>query len=580
MRAFLRHLALLPVLLLLSVAAPRIAAGSPLVLARVPVDRSLADVPLPVLAHLRTADGTEYALVLAPAERLALLTRAVTLAPAASAGEFVVARERRSGARRQAAGLAEVLFDDGRNVVARADETQAEALAQAGFDLLRLVDTPMVITSPTPPVRLSPAGYDWRIAAMAAQVTESAVYDIARGLSGVEPVTVGGAPYTIQTRHTRSGTPIQMATQLASERLTSLGLATSYHPWTYSTTTGRNVVAELPGTSRPSEIVIVCAHLDDMPSGAIAPGADDNGSGSTGVLLAARILSGHSFERTVRFVLFTGEEQGLYGSQRYAELLAGQGTNVVAVLNLDMISFDSGGAPSLRLHTRTTTNPGYAADRAIADTFVSAVTSYVGTALAPIVDPDGESASDHSSFWSRGWPGILAIEDDVSDFTPYYHTVNDTISTLNPVYYTNFVKASVATAAHLAVPRTLPAGFEPLTPCRLLDTRDEQRPPGLGAPALGARETRAFTVATVCGVPADAAALAVNVTVTAPSASGFVTVFPATGPAPNTSSVHFRQGLTRASASIVRVGPDASFRVLNSSPGTAHLLVDVVGVFR
>ncbi len=571
-------IALLATLLLTT--APRASALSPLVLARVPVDGSLAEVPFPVHAHLVGADGAEYALVLSSPGRLALAPRAVTLAPAASAREFVVALERRPGARRQAPALAQVLFDDGRQIVARADEAQAEALAQAGFDLARLSDAPMVPAPPAPTVRLSQAAYDWRVAEMAAQVTENAVTGIARGLSGAEPVTVGGSPYTIPTRHTRSGTPIQMATQLAYERFNALGLTTSYQTWSVSTTSGRNVIGERTGASRPSEIVILCAHLDDMPSGATAPGADDNGSGSTAVLLAAQILSSHAFERTVRFVLFTGEEQGLYGSAAYATLLSGQGANVVAVLNLDMISYDGGGLPTLRLHTRTTGSAGYAADQAIADTFKAAVTSYVGSGLTPIDTPDAEWASDHSSFWNKGWPAILAIEDDYDDFTPYYHTTGDTLATQNPGYYTRFAKASVATAAHLALPATLPTRFEPVTPCRVLDTRDDQLPPGLGVPALAAQESRAFVVSSICGIPAGAAALAVNVTAVNPAAAGSLSLWPGSGPAPATSNVSFPAGTTRAAFSVLPLDSAGSFTVKNGTDGPVHLVLDVSGVFR
>ncbi|MBK9964465.1 MAG: Zn-dependent exopeptidase M28 [Holophagales bacterium] len=579
MRATLRPLALYATLLL-GASAPGAAAVSPLVLARVPVEGSLAGVSLPVHALLVGADGAEYALVLSSAERLALTPRALALGPAASAREFVVALERRPGARRQAPALAEVLFDDGRQVVARADEAQAEALALAGFDLARLSDAPMVPSPSAPAVRLSPAAYDWRVAEMAAQVTEDAVYGIARGLSGAEPVTVGGSPYTISTRHTRSGTPIQMATQLAYERFGALGLTTTYQSWSVSTTSGRNVVGERTGTSRPSEIVLICAHLDDMPTGATAPGADDNGSGSTAVLLAAQILSSHAFERTVRFVLFTGEEQGLYGSAAYATLLSGQGANVVAVLNLDMISYNGGGLPTLRLHTRTTGNAGYAADQAIATTFKSAVTSYVGNGLIPIDDPDGITASDHSPFWNKGWPAILGIEDDVDDFTPYYHTTGDTLATQNRAYYTSFAKAAVATAAHLALPATLPTRFEPVTPCRLLDTRDDQLPPGLGVPELAAQESRAFVVASVCGIPAGAVALAVNVTAVDPAAVGSLTLWPGNGPAPTAGNVSFPVGKTRAAFSILPLDGAGSFTVKNGSNGTVHLVVDVSGVFR
>ncbi|MBK9374260.1 MAG: Zn-dependent exopeptidase M28 [Holophagales bacterium] len=561
-------------------AVPAAVPGSPRVLARVPVGDGLADSSLPVYAILTGPDGVAYALTFVPAERVALARDARVLATAGSPEEFVIALGRRRGARAKAREIADVVMDDGRHVVARADEAQAEALAVAGFDLTRLPPVPMDTSSRETRVPLAEAAWDGAVAGMVEQVTEAGVTELAGGLSGGRPVSVGGSLVTIASRHTNSGQQIGRATQFAYERLESFGLAPSYHAWQRGSVAGRNVVADLPGVSRPSEIVILCAHLDDMPYGSVAPGADDNASGSTGVLLAARILSDHRFQRTIRFVLFTGEEQGLYGSSAYAASLAAQDANVVAVLNLDMISWDGGGAPTLRLHTRTPGSSGYAADRAIADTFRAAVSLYVGNALAPVDDPDWNAASDHYSFWSRGWPALLAIEDDVNDFTPHYHTTADTLATLNIPYFANFVKASVATTAHLGVLATQGTAFYPLTPCRVLDTRESSRPATLGPPALAAGQTRAFTVGTVCGIPSDAAALAVNVTVTEPLAAGFVTLFPGRGVAPGTSNVHFRQGGTRACSSVVSVGPGATFSAFNGSAGTAHLIVDVAGVFR
>ena len=73
--------------------------------------------------------------------------------------------------------------------------------------------------------------------------------------------------------------------------------------------------------------------------------------------------------------------------------------------------------PTLRLHTRTTSNPGYPGDRAIADVFVDVVSNYgLSGSLTPIIDPDGITASDHSPFWNKGYSAILAIEDDEDDF--------------------------------------------------------------------------------------------------------------------------------------------------------------------
>jgi PKD repeat protein len=201
----------------------------------------------------------------------------------------------------------------------------------------------------------------------------------------------------------------------------------------------------------PNDIVLVVAHLDSMPVGSVSPGADDNSSGSVGVMTAAELFSAKSFERTVRFVLFTGEEQGLYGSNRYADKVVADGDNIVAVYNMDMIAWDDVGGPDLRLHTRTTSSSGYAGDLALANTFVDVVNTYgLSSGLSPIIDSDGITASDHSPFWNKGFSAILAIEDDVNDFCDYYHTTSDQISTLNMTYYTNYVKASIGTAAHLA----------------------------------------------------------------------------------------------------------------------------------
>ncbi len=98
-----------------------------------------------------------------------------------------------------------------------------------------------------------------------------------------------------------------------------------------------------------------------------------------------------------------------------------------------------------------TSNPGHAGDKAIASLFIEVVNLYgMGAELTPLIDADGISASDHASFWGRGFSGILAIEDDENDFNDYYHTANDKLDKLNLPYFTHFVKAALGTAAHLA----------------------------------------------------------------------------------------------------------------------------------
>jgi len=291
------------------------------------------------------------------------------------------------------------------------------------------------------------------IAEMISQVKPETLYAYTGDLSGEWPVYVHGEPYRITTRATASGLPLQNAAYYVYEHLASLGLLVSYQNWAKNGYTGRNVIGELTGTTRPDEIILLTAHLDDNPSTGLAPGADDNASGSAGLLLAADILSGYRFDRSVRFVFFTGEEQGLYGSRQYASEAADSGENIQAVINLDMIAWDGHDAPAMRVHTRSVYNAGYPADLELAITFVSLIYDYgLDGGLMPVIDPDGASSSDHASFWDAGYPAILVIEDDQDDFNPNYHSMNDRLSRLNLAYFSGIVKAAVGMVADLAQP--------------------------------------------------------------------------------------------------------------------------------
>jgi hypothetical protein len=95
-----------------------------------------------------------------------------------------------------------------------------------------------------------------------------------------------------------------------------------------------NTLAEIRGAERPGQVVILGAHLDSWDLGT---GVTDNGAGSMVVLEAARILarSGLKPKRTIRFILFAGEEQGLIGSRRYAAAHAAEADSIQAVLVID-----------------------------------------------------------------------------------------------------------------------------------------------------------------------------------------------------------------------------------------------------
>ena len=104
--------------------------------------------------------------------------------------------------------------------------------------------------------------------------------------------------------------------------------------WTNGPVTLNNVVADLKGTEFPDEYVIVCAHLDSWHQ---ATGATDNGTGTCSTLEAARLItaSGLKPKRTIRFILWGGEEQGLLGSRGYVVQNRTRMHKVSAVFNHD-----------------------------------------------------------------------------------------------------------------------------------------------------------------------------------------------------------------------------------------------------
>jgi hypothetical protein len=123
-----------------------------------------------------------------------------------------------------------------------------------------------------------------------------------------------------------------------------------------------------------------------------------------------------------------------------------------------------------------------------------------------------------------------------------------------------------------------PGNYFSVTPCRVLDTRS---PSGdYGGPALAAGQSRAFTLAGRCGVPASATAVAVNLTVTQATSQGNLRLYPAGGPAPSTSTLNYAAGQTRANNAVVGLSPGGALAIrCNQGSGTAHAILDVTGYF-
>jgi hypothetical protein len=260
-------------------------------------------------------------------------------------------------------------------------------------------------------------------------------------LTGEVSTIINGSPYTITSRHKYSDGNAKAAVYL-KQRLDSYGLTAFYQNFG---SLGINVLAEKTGTDFPNQKVIICGHYDSMPSGNIAPGADDNGSGTTAVIEAARVLQNYSFPYTVVFALWDEEEQGLVGAEHYSDVAFAAGDSIIGVVNMDMIAWDQNDDGVVRVHTRDINESNALADKMVEMNSVHSI------GLTPIIEDPGTSASDHAAFWSNNYSAILLIEDDVSDFNNYYHTVNDLMIHFNQPYFKKCAQLGIATTLALAM---------------------------------------------------------------------------------------------------------------------------------
>jgi Peptidase family M28 len=243
------------------------------------------------------------------------------------------------------------------------------------------------------------------------------------------------------TRHSTSD-GYRKAAAFALEQLAAMGYVTSTQSVTVGAATSSNVTADKAGTGAvPRTVVIVTAHLDSVnadagPSGR-APGADDNASGSTGVLEIARVFRDHPGRQDLRFILFGGEEQGLFGSKQYlAGLSAAERSRISAVVNMDMIGSLNSPVPSVLLE-------GAALSQAVIDRLADAAASYTGLTVETSLHPFN---SDHVPFIESGIPAVLTIEgSDNTNGT--VHSADDKVENINYDLLLEILRMNVAFVA-------------------------------------------------------------------------------------------------------------------------------------
>lgn len=353
-------------------------------------------------------------------------------------------------------------------------------------------------TSQTPPVCPSNS----TVQEILAGVTQAAVTQWIRNFSGEDFVPIGDTQAKILTRYSYqlfNFNDNALAYPYLGEQLESFG----YEPGTYLTDhyyssskifeskekvireligndsngllsldkniafpdqnyTWKNKMVTIPGHGpNADEIVLMTAHLDSTSDYANrntnAPGAEDNASGVAALMEAARLFRFYKFDRTIKIIFFTGEEQGLLGSFAYVADNLSEMVHIVGLVNLDMFGYDSDNDRCFELHVGT-----LAASNIVGTCFTNVITNYGLNLTYDYLTNGAIGASDHYPFWRKGVGAVEVLENydnnglpggcDGGDYNQNYHTINDKVASMNLPVTHAIAQAGIGTAASLALP--------------------------------------------------------------------------------------------------------------------------------
>jgi len=245
---------------------------------------------------------------------------------------------------------------------------------------------------------------------------------------------------TIGERNTNRYGQLQQSAAYISDQLRRMGYGIREESFTANHRQVMNIEAELKGTLKPNEILVVGAHYDSPPE---SPGANDNASGVAALLELARQFKDTQPGRTLRFVAFVNEEPPyfrteLMGSRVYAANARKRGDKITAMLALETIGYysDEPGsqkypAPFSLFFPDKGNFIGFVGNLKSRSLVRSSIRTFRETTPFPsegLAAPEfvkGIGWSDHSSFWQEGYPGIM-ITDTAPFRYPHYHEREDT----------------------------------------------------------------------------------------------------------------------------------------------------------
>jgi hypothetical protein len=263
---------------------------------------------------------------------------------------------------------------------------------------------------------------------------------------------------SFHTRHTESEFIESVAYWLKNELQSTCGDGVYFHNFTQidkeTSYNLKNIICNKEGSmanGNNSPLILILAHYDNRmqnisKANARAPGADDNASGVAAILELARILSKVNLKNNIQFALFSGEEQGQWGSTVYAKYLQANDTRFNTVMNLDMIGYPPHGLNKVTveydLGNKITTNDVNSKNTAHFVENVASEYTDLETSLRTL------GKTDLIPFEATG-NIVIGLHDGGSELNPNYHNVSDTPSTLDIEYLASVTKLALATILNL-----------------------------------------------------------------------------------------------------------------------------------
>ncbi len=242
------------------------------------------------------------------------------------------------------------------------------------------------------------------------------------------------------------------AAEYIYEQFEDIGVDARYHYWAtinnqrpFRYYKSQNIEATLNGTNKEcDEILIFNAHYDTVKN---SPGANDDGSGVAAVLAAAYILSKFEFNRTIKFVTFSGEEVGLIGSRAYVKEIYENNEELLVEFNADMIGYVETAQGGKSVSLVPTEDAQW-----IVEDIKSVNENYeinFNINIRNPIDPRGaRGGSDYYDFVLYGYEVIAFWESEWN--RDYFHCPDDSIENMNFSYFVNVTKLIVGSLAHLA----------------------------------------------------------------------------------------------------------------------------------